>query len=178
MTVDLGLLDIRFVKGHTFQVRQGNWNDLKNYIKGIDYDGGTDYSQIKTGVIQANNYLLFSDGLSTFGQSKINLDNPVYCITSSNGSDYGVLKQISQKHLGKMINLANTSTTEAYHKLNTIDLIYLGIKEKNDFEEVYPQKGTPVQANFSLAGVGKSPGLKQITVLVGDGQQAPQEISI
>lgn len=178
MTVDLGLLDIRFVKGHTFQVRQGNWNDLKNYIKGIDYDGGTDYSQIKTGVIQANNYLLFSDGLSTFGQSKINLDNPVYCITSSNGSDYGVLKQISQKHLGKMINLANTSTTEAYHKLNTIDLIYLGIKEKNDFEEVYPQKGTPVQANFSLAGVGKRPGLKQITVLVGDGQQAPQEISI
>ncbi|HAF36958.1 MAG TPA: hypothetical protein DCG88_23780, partial [Sphingobacterium sp.] len=47
-----------------------------------------------------------------------------------------------------------------------------------DFEEVYPQKGTPVQANFSLAGVGKSQGLKQITVLVGDGQQAPQEISI
>lgn len=178
MTVDLGLLDIRFVKGHTFQVRQGNWNDLKNYIKGIDYDGGTDYSQIKAGVIQASNYLLFSDGLSTFGQSKMSLDNPVYCITSSSGSDYGVLKQIAQKHIGKMINLANTSITEAYHKLNTINLIYLGIKEKNDFEEVYPQKGSAIQANFSIAGLGKRPGLKQLTVLVGDGQQAPQEISI
>lgn len=178
MTVDLGLLDIRFVKGHTFQVSQGNWNDLKNYIKGIDYDGGTDYSQIKAGVIQASNYLLFSDGLSTFGQSKMSLDNPVYCITSSSGSDYGVLKQIAQKHIGKMINLVNTSITEAYHKLNTINLIYLGIKEKNDFEEVYPQKGTPIQANFSIAGLGKRSGLKQLTVLVGDGQQAPQEISI
>lgn len=178
MTVDLGLLDIRFVKGHTFQVNQGNWNDLKNYIKGIDYDGGTDYSQIKAGVIQASNYLLFSDGLSTFGQSKMSLDNPVYCITSSSGSDYGVLKQIAQKHIGKMINLVNTSITEAYHNLNTIDLIYLGIKEKNDFEEVYPQKGAPIQTNFSIAGIGKRPGLKQLTVLVGDGQQAPQEISI
>lgn len=178
MTVDLGLLDIRFVKGHTFQVRQGNWTELKNYIKEIDYDGGTDYSQIKTGVIQGSNYLLFSDGLSTFGQSKMNLDNPVYCITSSNGSDYGVLKQIAQKHFGKMINLANTSITEAYRNLNTIELIYLGIKEQNDFEEVYPQKGSVIQANFSIAGLGKHPGLKQLTVLVGDGQQAPQEISI
>jgi tetratricopeptide (TPR) repeat protein len=178
MTVDLGLLDIRFVKGHTFQVRQGNWTELKNYIKEIDYDGGTDYSQIKTGVIQASNYLLFSDGLSTFGQSKMNLDNPVYCITSSNGSDYGVLKQIAQKHIGKMINLVNTSITEAYRNLNTIELIYLGIKEQNNFEEVYPQKGSAIQANFSIAGLGKRPGLKQLTVLVGDGQQAPQEISI
>lgn len=178
MTVDLGLLDIQFVKGHTFQVSQGNWNDLKNYLKGIDYDGGTDYSQIKAGVIQASDYLLFSDGLSTFGQSEISLENPVYCITSSNGSDYGVLKQIAQKHIGKMINLTNTSVNQAYNNLNTIDLIYLGIKEQHDFEEVYPQKGTAIQANFSIAGLGKRPGLKQLTLLVGNGQHTPKEISI
>ncbi|WP_343556689.1 VIT domain-containing protein [Sphingobacterium sp.] len=178
MRVELGLLDIQFLKGPTFHVRQGNWDELKSYIKRMDYDGGTDYSQLKTGVIHASDYLLFSDGLSTFGQSEISLENPVYCITSSNGSDYGVLKQIAQKHIGKMINLTNTSVNQAYNNLNTVDLLYLGIKEQHDFEEVYPQKGTAIQANFSIAGIGKRPGLKQLTLLVGDGQHTPKEISI
>jgi Uncharacterized protein conserved in bacteria len=178
MHVEMGLLDIQFVKGPTFQVRQGNWDELKNYIKRMDYDGGTDYSQLKTGVIHASDYLLFSDGLSTFGQSEISLENPVYCITSSNGSDYGTLKQIAQKHIGKIINLTNTSVNQAYNNLNTIDLLYLGIKEQHDFEEVYPQKGTAIQANFSITGLGKRPGLKQLTLLVGDGQHTPKEISI
>ena len=178
MHVEMGLLDIQFVKGPTFQVRQANWDELKSYIKRMDYDGGTDYSQLKTGVIHASDYLLFSDGLSTFGQSEISLENPVYCITSSNGSDYGVLKQIAQKHIGKMINLTNTSVNQAYNNLNTVDLLYLGIKEQHDFEEVYPQKGTAIQANFSIAGLGKRPGLKQLTLLVGDGQHTPKEISI
>ncbi len=178
MRVQLGLLDIQFLKGPTFHVRQGNWDELKSYIKRMDYDGGTDYSQLKTGVIHASDYLLFSDGLSTFGQSEISLENPVYCITSSNGSDYGVLKQIAQKHIGKMINLTNTSVNQAYNNLNTVDLLYLGIKEQHDFEEVYPQKGTAIQANFSIAGIGKRSGLKQLTLLVGDGQHTPKEISI
>ncbi|WP_333865699.1 VIT domain-containing protein [Sphingobacterium sp.] len=178
MHVEMGLLDIQFVKGPTFQVRQGNWDELKSYIKRMDYDGGTDYSQLKTGVIRASDYLLFSDGLSTFGQSEISLENPVYCITSSNGSDYGVLKQIARKHIGKLINLANTSVNQAYNNLNTVDLLYLGIKEQHDFEEVYPQKGTAIQANFSIAGMGKRPGLQQLTLLVGDGQHSPEEISI
>lgn len=176
--VEMGLLDIQFLKGPTFQVRQGNWNELKSYIKRMDYDGGTDYSQLKTGVIHASDYLLFSDGLSTFGQSEISLENPVYCITSSSGSDYGTIKQIAQKHIGKMINLTNISVNQAYNNLNTVDLLYLGIKEQHDFEEVYPQKGTAIQTNFSIAGLGKRPGLKQLTLLVGDGQHTPKEISI
>ena len=176
--VEMGLLDIQFVKGPRFQIRQGNWDELKSYIKRMDYDGGTDYSQLKAGVIHASDYLLFSDGLSTFGQSETSLENPVYCITSSNGSDYGTLKQIAQKHLGKMINLTNTSVNQAYNNLNSVDLLYLGIKEQHDFEEIYPQKGTAIQANFSIAGMGKRPGLKQLTLLVGDGQHTPQEISI
>ena len=178
MHVEMGLLDIQFVKGPRFQIRQGNWDELKSYIKRMDYDGGTDYSQLKAGVIHASDYLLFSDGLSTFGQSETSLENPVYCITSSNGSDYGTLKQIAQKHLGKMINLTNTSVNQAYNNLNSVDLLYLGIKEQHDFEEIYPQKGTAIQANFSIAGMGKRPGLKQLTLLVGDGQHTPQEISI
>jgi len=178
MQVEMGLLDIQFVKGPTFQVRQGNWDELKSYLKQMDYDGGTDYSQIKPGVIKASNYLLFTDGLSTFGQSEITLENPVYCITSSSGSDYGILKGIAQKHSGKMINLTNVSVNQAYHNLNTIDLLYLGIKEHNDFDEVYPKKGTPIQANFSIAGIGKHLGLKQLTLLVGDGQHTPKEVSI
>lgn len=178
MIVELGLLDIRFKKAQIFRIEKGNWSALKNYLNQLSYDGGTDYSQVKSGVLHGTNYLFFSDGLSTFGQSQIALDRPVYCISSSNGSDYANLKQIAQKNSGKMINLTNSSIDQAFINLSTVDLLFLGIKEHEGFEEVYPEKGTPVQSYFSVAGLGKHDNLKQMTLLIGDGQQIRQEIKV
>jgi len=178
IVVDLGYLDIRFSKVRTFQISQGNWEELRNQLKQTVYDGGTDYSQVKSGVLHGANYLFFSDGLSTFGQSKIVLDQPTYCITSSISSDYANLKQIAQTHYGKMVNLTNTTITQAYNSLNSIDLLFLGVKEQYTFTEIYPEKGSPVQSYFSVSGLGKDSGVKEITLLVGDGTQIIKEIKV
>ena len=178
ISVDLGYLDIRFSKARTFQISQGNWEELRNQLKQTVYDGGTDYSQVKSGVLHGANYLFFSDGLSTFGQSKIVLDQPTYCITSSTSSDYANLKQIAQTHYGKMVNLTNTTSTQAYNTLNSIDLLFLGVKEQYAFTEIYPEKGSPVQSYFSVSGLGKDSGAKEITLLVGDGTQIFKEIKV
>jgi len=178
ISVDLGYLDIRFSKARTFQISQGNWEELRNQLKQTVYDGGTDYSQVKSGVLHGANYLFFSDGLSTFGQGKIVLDQPTYCITSSTSSDYANLKQIAQTHYGKMVNLTNTTSTQAYNTLNSIDLLFLGVKEQYAFTEIYPEKGSPVQSYFSVSGLGKDSGAKEITFLVGDGTQIIKEIKV
>jgi len=178
ISVDLGYLDIRFSKARTFQISQGNWEELRNQLKQTVYDGGTDYSQVKSGVLHGANYLFFSDGLSTFGQSKIVLDQPTYCITSSTSSDYANLKQIAQTHYGKMVNLTNTTSTQAYNTLNSIDLLFLGVKEQYAFTEIYPEKGSPLQSYFSVSGLSKDSGAKEITLLVGDGTQIIKEIKV
>lgn len=178
ISVDLGYLDIRFSKARTFQISQGNWEELRNQLKQTVYDGGTDYSQVKSGVLHGANYLFFSDGLSTFGQGKIVLDQPTYCITSSTSSDYTNLKQIAQTHYGKMVNLTNTTITQAYNTLNSIDLLFLGVKEQYAFTEIYPEKGSPVQSYFSVSGLGKDNGAKEITLLVGDGTRIIKEIKV
>lgn len=178
ISVDLGYLDIRFSKARTFQISQGNWKELRNYLKQTVYDGGTDYSQVKSGVLHGTNYLLFSDGLSTFGKGKIELDQPTYCITSSSISDYANLKQIAQAHYGKMINLTNTTVTQAYNTLNLLDLLFLGVKEQDAFTEIYPEKGSPVQSYFSVSGLGKDSRAKEITLLIGDGTQIMKEIKV
>lgn len=178
ISVDLGYLDIRFSKARTFQISQGNWEELRNQLKQTVYDGGTDYSQVKSGVLHGANYLFFSDGLSTFGQGKIVLDQPTYCITSSTSSDYANLKQIAQTHYGKMVNLTNTTSTQAYNTLNSIDLLFLGVKEQYTFTEIYPEKGSPLQSYFSVSGLGKDSGAKEITFLVGDGTQIIKEIKV
>lgn len=178
ISVDLGYLDIRFSKARTFQISQGNWEELRNQLKQTVYDGGTDYSQVKSGVLHGANYLFFSDGLSTFGQGKIVLDQPTYCITSSTSSDYANLKQIAQTHYGKMVNLTNTTITQAYNTLNSIDLLFLGVKEQYAFTEIYPEKGSPVQSYFSVSGLGKDSRAKEITLLVGDGTRIIKEIKV
>ncbi|WP_104384967.1 VIT domain-containing protein [Sphingobacterium sp. HMA12] len=178
ISVDLGYLDIRFSKARTFQISNGNWTELKNYLKQTVYDGGTDYSQVKSGVLHGANYLFFSDGLATFGQGKIVLDQPTYCITSSTSSDYANLKQIAQTHYAKMVNLTNTTITQAYKTLNSIDQIFLGIKEQYAFTEIYPEKGSPVQSYFSVSGLSKDSGAKEITLLVGDGTDLIKEIKV
>jgi len=178
ISVDLGYLDIRFNKARTFQISNGNWTELKNYLKQTVYDGGTDYSQVKSGVLHGANYLFFSDGLATFGQGKIVLDQPTYCITSSTSSDYANLKQIAQTHYAKMVNLTNTTITQAYKTLNSIDQIFLGIKEQYAFTEIYPEKGSPVQSYFSVSGLSKDSGAKEITLLVGDGTDLIKEIKV
>ncbi|WP_454879455.1 VIT domain-containing protein [Sphingobacterium detergens] len=178
ISVDLGYLDIRFSKARTFQISQGNWEELRNQLKQTVYDGGTDYSQVKSGILHGANYLFFSDGLSTFGQGKIVLDQPTYCITSSTSSDYANLKKIAQTHYGKMVNLTNTTITQAYNTLNSIDLLFLGVKEQYSFTEIYPEKGTPIQSYFSVSGLGKDSEAKEITLLVGDGTQIIKEIKV
>lgn len=178
LTVELGLLNISYVKAGTFHIEQGNWTALKNYLLNLTYDGGTDYSKLNDQVLQAEEYLFFTEGLSTFGSNQVTINKPIYCISSSAIADYSTLQVISKKTGAKTINLLNTSPIDGIKKLSSENLKFLGIKEQADFSEIYPAIHTEVQDHIAITGLGKNNNLKQITLLFGYGNRPTQEVKI
>ncbi|PZP52321.1 MAG: hypothetical protein DI598_01040, partial [Pseudopedobacter saltans] len=115
----------------------------------------------------ADEYLFFSDGISSFGSSRFAFSKPIYTIAAAATSNFGTLKYIAQKTNGRLINLNENSVDKAFEQINTIGLQFLGIKNSTDFSEVYPMIGTEVQHDFSVSGIGKNPSGK-MTLLFGN----------
>ena len=105
LNIEVSLLNFSLEKSRFFQIKNGDWSELKKYLENVTYDGGTNYAKILPTNLKADEYLLFSDGISSFGSNIFNIDKPFYTIASSPTSNYGVLKMIAQKVGGKFINL-------------------------------------------------------------------------
>ncbi|RQO78648.1 hypothetical protein DBR40_06820 [Pedobacter sp. KBW01] len=153
LTIQLGLLNNGFKQAGNFTISNGNWVLLKNKLENLVYDGGTNFSAVNTRAFQADEYLLFSDGLSTFGPNVISINKPVHTINTALKADYSTLKYISQKTGGQFINLNAIAVNDAFKQLNEQNLQFLGIKNGSDVRQTYPSVHVNVGGNFSLAGI-------------------------
>ena len=166
LTIELGLLNITFKKAKSFTIKNGEWSELKTYLQNIVYDGGTDFSTLNERILQADEYLFFSEGLSTFGKNTVAIHKPIYCITSATKADFSALRMISAKSGGKFVNLQNTSVNNAYQTMSENNLQFLGIQEKNLVSEVYPSAPAEIHGHISVAGIIQR-GNGEITLLFG-----------
>ncbi|RBQ04965.1 VIT domain-containing protein [Pedobacter miscanthi] len=153
LTIQLGLVNNGFKNAGTFVISNGNWTALKDKLKNLVYDGGTNFSAINPKAIQADEYILFSDGLSTFGKNTVDLNKPVHCINTALKADYSTLKYIALKTGGQFVNLNSISVNDAFKQLNQQNLQFLGIKNGNDIRQTYPSMKVNVNGHFSLAGI-------------------------
>lgn len=153
LTIQLGLVNNGFKNAGTFVISNGNWSTLKEKLKNLVYDGGTNFSAINAKSIQADEYILFSDGLSTFGKNTVGLNKPVHCINTALKADYSTLKFISMKTGGQFLNLNSISVNDAFKQLNEQNLQFLGIKNGNSIRQTYPSMKVNVNGHFSLAGI-------------------------
>ncbi|MDR2139670.1 MAG: hypothetical protein LBP50_08990 [Tannerella sp.] len=170
LSVEVGLLNIRFGKTRTFTVRNGDWAELKSYLQQVVYDGGTDFSQLRTDGFSADEYLLFSDGLSTFGPHTVAIHRPVHCITSSSGADFSSLKALCKQTGGKFVNLAGIPAEEAFRQLSRHELRFLGIEEKELVSEVCPSGPVETDGQLSVAGIVRAAS-SELTLLFGYGEK-------
>ncbi|MDR1675225.1 MAG: hypothetical protein LBR86_01960, partial [Tannerella sp.] len=166
LTVEVGLLNIRFTKAKTFSVRNGDWAELKSFLQNVVYDGGTDFSQLRTDGFSADEYLLFSDGLSTFGPHTVSIRRPVHCINTSSKADFSSLKALCDQTGGKFVNLAGIRAEDAFRQLNRRQLRFLGIEEKGLVSEVYPSMPVETDGHLSVAGILRADS-KELTLLFG-----------
>ena len=187
LTVELGLLNITFIKAKSFNISNGDWSELKAYLENVTYDGGTDFSKLDDKTLSANEYLFFTEGMSTFSKSTVaikkssNTDKkpsnaanksefaiskPVYAVSSSMKADYSTLRAISGKTGGKFVNLLNTPVNDAYQMLSRNNIQFLGISDNSSVSEVYPSMPVEINGHISVAGIAKN-GTGELTLLFG-----------
>lgn len=177
INIEIALLNNTFKKGKSFAVKNGDISALKQYLQSLVYDGGTDFSAMKDGVIRAEEYLLFSDGLSTFGSSTARFNAPVHSITTAAKADYSTLKNIALASGGQFINLNEKNTDEAYKTIASQPLQFLGVKNSTALSEVYPAANTTCGNNLLVTGISNA-GNTTATLLFGYGKQVLKEVTV
>lgn len=167
--VSFVLLNNILEKTEEFTVSGGNWSALKNRILTLKYDGGTDFGALKE-IPQTDEYLLFSDGISNFGDLTLKFKKPVNSIASTPTSDFNLLKLLALQSGGNFINLNELDTQSALKTFNRLPIIFLGFKESNTIQELFPNVGTAVNEPVNIFGIA-SPNLGKLTALFSVGNK-------
>jgi TonB-dependent SusC/RagA subfamily outer membrane receptor len=185
---EMELLDAYFKKLHTanvtmivfgnkvysnkkYTLQNGNWDELKNAIDSIQYDGATNLGCLDLSKLTGDEFLLLSDGHQTFGSNNIRPGSKqVYCINSAANADYSNLKFIALKTGGELIDLQKDGLVASLKKLTIVPLRFMGIQQNNSVEENYPSLQVAVDNSFSAAGIA-SQELKEIVLQFGYGNK-------
>ncbi|ANF49946.1 hypothetical protein A0O34_05135 [Chryseobacterium glaciei] len=175
LSVKIYFLNNTFDEGKSFKINEGNWNELKSYLSQVTYDGGTDFGQLKS--VKEDEVLFFTDGLSSFGDLKLTLKNPVYTISSSNNANFNQLKFISNKTGGEFLNLSENDPKKEVRKLLYQSLKFIGIENNSSLTEVYPSLSQTISQDFVLTGILKG-NQTTIKVLFGYGNEVTEAKAI
>jgi len=167
--VSFVLLNNILEKMEEFTVSGGNWSALKNRIVDLKYDGGTDFGALKE-ISGIEEYLLFSDGISNFGDLTLKFKKPVNSIVSTPTSDFNLLKLLASQSGGNFINLNELDTQSALKTYNKQPVIFLGFKESADIQQLFPNVGTAVNEPVNIFGIS-SPNLGKLTALFSVGNK-------
>lgn len=159
VTVDLYTFNCVLNKPQTFTIRGGNSEALKNALEKVSYDGATQLGILNFASKQADEILLFTDGLSNFGKlipqtGKI----PVSVISSSLSADYSLLKYIATITGGKYINLLQQAPEDASKLLQSENYRLISAIYNEDEISDLTTSGTIIKsdAGFSMSGKLKS----------------------
>ncbi|MFC2349296.1 VIT domain-containing protein [Capnocytophaga granulosa] len=171
--VTLTTFHIRAAKPVAFEVKDGNWQELREYLEKQVYDGATDGNAMVFPK-GADQYLLFSDGIFNFGAKEFDLPSlvkslqaPVSVISSLQVANWDKLQYLAGATGGALINLTTQALPEALKALRYQSFQLLGYKVKSgNVTALYPQKGVLVGENFTFAGQLSS---EEATVVVSLG---------
>lgn len=153
--VEFAQINIQFRKIKKFKISNGDIKELFKLIDHIQYDGGTDFSKFQE--MNVDEYLLFSDGLSTFGDLNLTIQNRVHTIVSNPVADFSQLKYLSDQTGGRFINLNETKISTALKTLTNKPYRFLGITYNDDISELYPSQTACSDGFITLVGKTKNP---------------------
>ncbi|MCD0456034.1 DUF2135 domain-containing protein [Chryseobacterium sp. LC2016-27] len=152
VSVSFSLLNNTFEKAEEFNISQGNWGELKNKILNLKYDGGTDLGALKE-INGVEEYLLFSDGISNFGDLTMKFKKPLNSIASTPTSDFNLLKLLANQSGGNFINLNELDTRSALKTYKKLPVRFLGFKENPNLQELFPNIGSVISEPVNIFGI-------------------------
>lgn len=152
VSVSFSLLNNIFEKAEEFNISQGNWSELKARILNLKYDGGTDFGALKE-INGIEEYLLFSDGISNFGDLTMKFKKPLNSIVSTPTSDFNLLKLLANQSGGNFINLNELDTQSALKTYKKLPVRFLGFKENPNMQELFPNIGSVIGEPVNIFGI-------------------------
>jgi tetratricopeptide (TPR) repeat protein len=162
-----------------YHVVGGDWSALKAAVVAAKFDGGTQYGALDLSTFQTDEFLLCSDGLSSFGDPDMKMGKaPVMVLNSNVTSDHSVLKHIANKSGGEYLNLAKLTKDQAIKKLSNQTYRFISATyPKNKIADTYPSEPTTFTRNFTLAGKLKADASK-MTLNFGFGTEVVDQIQV
>ena len=157
--VALTTFHIRSSSAIPFKVENGNWQELRQYLEKLVYDGATD-PQAMLFPQESDEYFLFSDGIFNFRDKNFDftrligqLHAPVNVVSSQLVANLDKLQYLSGATGGSFINLNTQEVSEAVKALQYQAFQVLDYKvKKGNVVNLYPQKGTLIGENFTFSG--------------------------
>ena len=157
--VALTTFHIRSSSAIPFKVENGNWQELRQYLEKLVYDGATD-PQAMLFPQESDEYFLFSDGIFNFRDKNFDftrligqLHAPVNVVSSQLVANMDKLQYLSGATGGSFINLNTQEVSEAVKALQYQAFQVLDYKvKKGNVVNLYPQKGSLVGENFTFSG--------------------------
>ena len=104
-----------------FQIRNGNWDELRKTLNQTAYDGASNLGDWKADR-SVGEYLMFSDGLNNYGNGTfptLSKKQRLYTINSAVVADTGWLGAKAEQTGGRMIQVAASASSIALHELLT-----------------------------------------------------------
>lgn len=143
----------KVLPGQSFHITNGKSQDLIQFIKKLDYDGGTTLNQLPWNSCKGEEILLFTDGLQNLGSTlSPKTTKEIYCIQSAIKSDNGFLKNLSRTSHGEFIDLCTLSEKEALERLNSKSLHFMGFETDPALENYFPSTGLGNNGILSVSG--------------------------
>ncbi|HWB90499.1 MAG TPA: VIT domain-containing protein [Puia sp.] len=137
-----------------FTVQHADWQALKKALEDIVYDGGTQFGALHLNDHPCDEFLLFSDGHSTFGSDQAILSKtPVYAVTAAADADFPFLRSLSGRTGGELVDLGNMSMKQASDLLCYQTLKFLGVRSDHGLEESYPSQPVTISGALTVAGI-------------------------
>ena len=100
-----------------FRVVNGNWQTLRDALAATAYDGATNLGAFVPDPA-VREYLLFSDGLNNFSDAPFaNVAVPLFAVSAAVKSDATFLRNISERHGGRYVDLLIDSIAAAARAL-------------------------------------------------------------
>ncbi len=164
---------------NTFSIKGGKCPDLINLLKSVPYDGATNLSAIDFHQLQSEEILLFTDGLSNFGEiPTYRFKSPVIAINSSNITDHNLLEFISSSSNGTYIDAFRISEEHAFQILTNEQKRFIRAEYNNEsIKEFYPKNGQTVTHQFSCSGIAEG-AQNEITLHFGFGNTITESHTI
>ena len=163
----------------TFTIQNGNTEEVIQYLKEIQYDGGTQLGALDLSKYKCDEFLLVSDGISNFGSSELKLsDTPLYALNSSSIAEHSYLEYISRNSGGAYLNLTQLAYVDSIQILTNQMYSFLSASfSKDKIQEVYPSLPTIVFKDISFAGIMEGDNA-ELTLKFGYGKEITYEEKI